>query len=66
MIREENDVDKELGRSLYSRIEGLEAVQLKANLEFNRQHGKSTEDIELRLKEIEMEKLAKTQSIKMA
>lgn len=35
MIREENDIDEELGKSLYSRIDGLEELQLKLNMRYN-------------------------------
>lgn len=62
IIREENDVDKELGRSLYSRVDGLEEVQLRASLRYNIENGKDTQDIEKRLKEIEQEKLEKAKA----
>ncbi|KAJ8957592.1 hypothetical protein NQ317_019262 [Molorchus minor] len=53
VVREENDIDQDLSRSLYSRISGLEQLQLKLSLEYNRQHGLETEAILERLKEIE-------------
>lgn len=56
MLREENDIDKELGRSLYSRIEGLEEVQLKMSLQYNLDNGLDTTAIVQRLQEIEEEK----------
>lgn len=56
MLREENDIDKELGRSLYSRIEGLEEVQLKMSLQYNLDNGLDTTAIVQRLQEIEVEK----------
>ncbi|ENN77921.1 uncharacterized protein LOC109536667 [Dendroctonus ponderosae] len=56
VIREENDVDKELDRSLYSRIEGLEEVQLRMTLKYNIDNGLATKDIVKRLNEIEKEK----------
>lgn len=62
ILREENDIDKELGRTLYSRISGLEEVQLKINLKYNQEHNLSTKEIEDRLREIELEKLTKSES----
>lgn len=56
MIREENDIDEELGKTLYNRIEGLEELQLKLSLEYNKDNSKSSEDIEKRLRQIQMEK----------
>lgn len=56
VLREENDIDKELGRSLYSRIEGLEEVQLKMSLQYNLDNGLDTTAIVQRLQEIEEEK----------
>lgn len=61
-IREENDIDAELDRSLYSRIDGLEELQLKLSLKYNQEQGKDTKDIEQRLKEIELEKTAKAEA----
>lgn len=57
ILREENDVDKELNRSLYSRIEGLEEYQLKLSLQYNLDNGLDTADITKRLAEIEQEKV---------
>ncbi|KAF7286854.1 hypothetical protein GWI33_003908 [Rhynchophorus ferrugineus] len=56
VIDYENDIDKELSRSLYSRIDGLEEQQLKISLKFNEERGLDTTDIRSRLKEIETEK----------
>lgn len=56
ILREENDVDKELDKSLYSRIEGLEEYQLKLSLQYNLDNGLATADITKRLAEIEREK----------
>lgn len=56
ILREENHVDQELGRTLYSRISGLEEYQLRMSLKYNREHGKSTKDIEERLKDLEQQK----------
>lgn len=58
LIREENDIDVELQRSLYSRIQGLEEFQLNLSLHYNKEHNKSTHDIECRLREIAQEKEA--------
>ncbi|XP_072387807.1 uncharacterized protein [Diabrotica undecimpunctata] len=60
ILREENDIDAELSRSLYSRIEGLEEFQLRESLKYNTEHGLDTTDIHKRLAEIEIEKREKT------
>lgn len=57
VLREENDIDQELSRSLYSRIEGLEEQQLQQSLEYNQERGLATSEIKSRLKEIEDSKL---------
>ncbi|XP_030754374.1 uncharacterized protein LOC115881130 [Sitophilus oryzae] len=59
ILREENDIDKEFSKSLYSRIEGLEEAQLKLTLKYNEEHGLETIDIRKRLEEIEKEKQMK-------
>lgn len=53
VLRQENDIDKELGRSLYSRIEGLEEAQLRMSLRYNLDNGLDTTAIVQRLQEIE-------------
>ncbi|XP_026490817.1 uncharacterized protein LOC113396946 [Vanessa tameamea] len=55
ILREENDVDLEFNKTLYDRIQGLEKEQLLQSYRFNKEHGKSVEDIEKRLKELEEE-----------
>lgn len=55
VLREENDIDQEFNKTLYDRIKGLEKEQLIQSYKFNKEHGKSVEDIEKRLKEIEIE-----------
>lgn len=60
ILREENDIDQELSRSLYSRIEGLEEQQLQIALEYNKEHGLGVSDIETRLTEIREEKQSAT------
>ncbi|RZC34980.1 CCSMST1 domain containing protein [Asbolus verrucosus] len=59
LIREENDIDEELSKSLYSRINGLEEHQLRVSLEYNRKHNLDTAAIIKRLKELEDEKINK-------
>lgn len=61
VLREENDIDKELSRSLYSRIEGLEEVQLRMSLRYNLDNGLDTTAIIQRLQEIEEEKNRKNE-----
>ncbi|XP_022916783.1 uncharacterized protein [Onthophagus taurus] len=53
VLREENDIDLELQKSLYARIEGLEEHQLRVLLDYNKRHGLETRDIIKRLDEIE-------------
>ncbi|KAJ0176995.1 hypothetical protein K1T71_007004 [Dendrolimus kikuchii] len=55
VFREENDVDLEFNKTLYERIKGLEKQQLLQTYRYNKEHGKSVEDIERRLLEIEAE-----------
>ncbi|XP_046959611.1 uncharacterized protein LOC124529750 [Vanessa cardui] len=55
ILREENDMDLEFNKTLYDRIQGLEKEQLLQSYRFNKEHGKSVEDIEKRLKELEEE-----------
>lgn len=56
ILREENDIDVELGRNLYSRIDGLEEQQLRLCLKYNLEHNLDVTDIVKRLREIEAEK----------
>lgn len=53
VFREENDIDEELGKSLYDRIEGLEERQLQTALKYNVDHGKDTSSLETRLLELQ-------------
>lgn len=55
VLREENDVDTEFTKTLYDRIKGLEKEQLLQSYRYNKENGKSVEDIERRLREIELE-----------
>lgn len=55
ILREENDIDLEFDKTLYDRIHGLEKEQLLQSYRFNKEHGKSVQDIEKRLREIEEE-----------
>ncbi|XP_021920677.1 uncharacterized protein LOC110830277 [Zootermopsis nevadensis] len=52
IFREENDIDEELGKSLYDRISGLEERQLEAALEYDSDHGHDTSRIEARLEDL--------------
>lgn len=53
ILREENDIDMELNKSLYSRIEGLEEYQLQVTLKHHEAEGLETDSIRKRLKEVE-------------
>jgi len=52
ILREENDVDEELGKTLYDRISGLEEKQLELSLQYNEENNLDTTAIKNRLKEI--------------
>ncbi|GJQ72052.1 hypothetical protein Trydic_g3153 [Trypoxylus dichotomus] len=56
ILREENDIDAELDKTLYQRISGLEEHQLYALLEYNQERGLETKDIIARLQELEAAK----------
>jgi hypothetical protein len=53
VFREENDMDEEIGKTLWQRIPGLEKQQLLLVLRYNEERGISTTDIRNRLAEIE-------------
>lgn len=61
VLREENHIDLELNRSLYSRIEGLEEHQLRLSLQHYETIGKDTTDIRKRLQELEAMKAESVQ-----
>lgn len=53
ILREENDVDIELGKSLYDRVDGMEKKQLELALKHNHGQGLDTLAIKKRLDEID-------------
>lgn len=53
VLREENEADQNLRKTLYDYIDGIEEQQLKMSLEHNIQMGKDTSAITARLKQIE-------------
>ncbi|XP_049868864.1 uncharacterized protein LOC126368758 [Pectinophora gossypiella] len=63
LLREENDMDGELTKTLYERMQGLEKVQLLQSYQFNKEHGKSVVEIEKRLKEIEEQERQQATSV---
>lgn len=54
ILREENDIDLELGKSLYDRVPGLEQTQLVINYKYNLEHQIDNKDIVSRMKEMGM------------
>uniref|UniRef100_A0A182JJ20 Uncharacterized protein n=1 Tax=Anopheles atroparvus TaxID=41427 RepID=A0A182JJ20_ANOAO len=54
ILREENDIDEGLGRSLFEHVPGLEEQQLIVSYHYNKENGLSTIDIERRMKELGM------------
>ncbi|XP_055604960.1 uncharacterized protein LOC129753183 [Uranotaenia lowii] len=55
VLREENDIDQGLERSLFEHVPGLEEKQLLITYRYNLDNGLSTLDIEKRMKELGME-----------
>jgi hypothetical protein len=53
VLREENDIDEELGKSLYDRIPGLEKTQLEAALRYNAMNGQDTSAVTASLQELQ-------------
>ena len=56
ILREENDIDEALSKTLYDRIQGLEEKQLQICIEYNQSQGLSTKELEARLEEIHSNK----------
>ena len=56
ILREENDIDQELSKTLYERMPGLEEHQLKESIKFNTEKGKDTTALKARLAELRNEK----------
>uniref|UniRef100_A0A182YQD3 Uncharacterized protein n=1 Tax=Anopheles stephensi TaxID=30069 RepID=A0A182YQD3_ANOST len=54
ILREENDIDEGLGRSLFEHVPGLEEKQLIVSYHYNKENGLPTLDIENRMKELGM------------
>lgn len=52
-LREENDLDEELNKSLFERVPGLEQKQIELSIKYNREHGKPTDELEARLAELQ-------------
>jgi len=56
VLREENDLDRELDKTLYDRVAGMEEKQLELSLIHNQSQGLSTKEIRERLNEIRSSK----------
>ncbi|XP_050092896.1 uncharacterized protein LOC126575918 [Anopheles aquasalis] len=52
LLREENDIDQSLGRSLFEHVPGLEEKQLILSYHYNKENGLPTVDIEMRMTEL--------------
>jgi hypothetical protein len=61
VLREENDLDLKLGRTLYDQVDGLERVQIELCLQYNKQHGLETAALQKRLDELIRESQEKEQ-----
>lgn len=55
VLREENDVDLELEKSLYDRVPGLEQTQLILNYKYNLENNGDNAEIVARMKEMGMQ-----------
>lgn len=55
ILREENDIDEEMGKTLYERIPGLEQTQLIINYKYNHEHNIDNAAIIARMKELGMQ-----------
>lgn len=53
ILREENDIDEEMKKTLWERVPGLERQQLEVVLDYNRQTGLPTEDVRRRIAELD-------------
>lgn len=54
VFREESDIDQELDKSLFERVDGLEEKQLIVAYKYNKEHGLDLHDLEKRMREIGM------------
>lgn len=52
VLREESDVDGELGKSLYDRVDGLEQIQLKILHKYNQDNQLDNAKVEQRMREL--------------
>jgi len=55
MLREENDVDEQLGGQLFDKVDGLEKASILNKISYNEKYGLDSTDLLKRLKEIELE-----------
>lgn len=55
VLREENDIDQKLGKSLFDHIEGLEEQQLVIMYKYNRENGLDNSQVVARLKELNID-----------
>lgn len=52
ILREENDIDQQLERSLFESVPGLEETQLILNYKYNLEHNLDNKPIVQRMKEL--------------
>jgi len=64
VLREENDIDEEMKKSLWERIPGLERQQLDVVYDYNEQHGIVNTAILARIKELDDKTLAEAAAAK--
>ena len=57
ILREENDIDLELNKSLFDRVPELEETQIKVRMKYDKEHGKDTSALEARLQELQRSKI---------
>jgi len=63
-LREENDIDEQMKTPLWEKIPGLEKQQLEVVLQYNKDHGLPTKDVENRLMQIDKDEKAALQKSK--
>jgi len=58
IIREESDVDEQLGGRLYDKVDGLEKASILNKINYNKQYDLDSAELYARLKELEAEEAA--------
>ena len=54
-VREESDIDDQLGGQLFDKVDGLEKASILNKISYNEKYGLDSTELLARLKEIELE-----------